>query len=500
MRKILIIWVCFALVINAFAAVPVRALDISITPETEFSNTAPLIITAYQTALSAAVLAAVEIYNQSNEPVDLSEWSLGVTAKDGMLYAVDYTTSYAGQLLPGEHVTATIDNSATYQLQYVSVPTVATIELHCGDASKNYRAVTAPIKDASDAPYFRTYTTTSYSTATQPFATTPYRPFYDDGLYVPLVTANDLRVVEIYPYASDCVPGDASVLCGDYVKLKNTGSHAVALDAYAVRTSYYGADRTASNTIMLYGNVEPGGTVVINTTNEGSKLSLTNSGGYVWLEDAWGLALYPETMQQYVAASADEQGYSYALALNGMWQWTTTPRPSGENVITEPVVSVAACPEGKYRSPETGRCRTIEEAVNALTACEEGYERNPTTNRCRKVVVATASELTPCKEGQERNPATNRCRSIASAVAELLPCDEGYERNPETNRCRKVKTDSVPSADFPVAPITSAGADASGWYAFATLGAIAAGYAIWEWRVEISGIYRKLLGVLRRAK
>lgn len=78
----------------------------------------------------------------------------------------------------------------------------------------------------------------------------------------------------------------------------------------------------------------------------------------------------------------------------------------------EPVLS--GCPEGKFRNPETNRCKNIVTTAS-LTPCRAGQERNPDTNRCRK--VASASTFAACKEGQERNPETNRCRNIAVAAA-----------------------------------------------------------------------------------
>lgn len=497
MRRFLTILVC---VVVACSTIVERtgAVTVTPTPEAEFANTAPLLITAYQTANVGKQLIALEVYNQSDDPVALTEWNLYAITQDTR-YQLAMSTLYNGLLLPGEHVTASVAAGASYTLQGVIGGTITSIEVECNDVSKNYKAVIATIKEPNDAPFFRSYTSTGYSTAAQPFVTSPNRSFYDDGLYSPLQTSLNLRIIEIYPYALDCAPNNSSELCGDYVKLKNTGEVTLQLDGLALRTDYYGATSTSSNTIKLYGSVAPGNTVLVTTLNSGSPMQLTNGGGYVWLEDAWGLARYDDTMQQYEPATSSMQGYSYAFS-GDTWQWTTTPSPHGDNIVTPPSSEAAACSEGKYRNPETGRCRTIEEAVNALTECEEGYERNPATNRCRKIVLASETSLAPCKEGQERNPATNRCRSIASAVAELLPCDEGYERNPETNRCRKLKTSDVPAADFPVTPTAAVGADMSGWYAFGALGVVALSYAVWEWRVEIKAIATRLLGFLRRAK
>lgn len=282
------------------------------------------------------------------------------------------------------------------------------------------------------------------------------------------------------------------------MKLANDSQQNLLLDGYVLRTDSSSASRTSANTITLTGTLAPGEVVPVYLTDSGSKLSLTNSGGYVWIEDAWGFTHYEGTMRRYESAGTSLQGYAYALGADNEWAWTSTPQPTSNNTITLP--EAAPCPDGKYRSPETNRCRTLEDALNALTACEEGYERNPTTNRCRKVASASASTLTPCKEGQERNPATNRCRSIASAVAELLPCDEGYERNPATNRCRKIRDTSVLGAKYPVQPYDQGTNATATWWVVGGIAALALGYAGWEWRREITAGLGRLRSVFTSGK
>lgn len=109
------------------------------------------------------------------------------------------------------------------------------------------------------------------------------------------------------------------------------------------------------------------------------------------------------------------------LLYEDQWIYSNQPTPSTVNQpYVEPAqdeeVSVttvlAPCPVGKYRNPETNRCRTIETAVSTLSACSEDEYRNPETNRCRK--LATSAVLAACAAGQERNPETNRCRKISS--------------------------------------------------------------------------------------
>lgn len=153
-----------------------------------------------------------------------------------------------------------------------------------------------------------------------------------------------------------------------------------------------------------------------------------------------------------------------------------------------------ACPAGKYRNPETNRCRNIE-SDTGLKPCAADQIRNPETNRCRSI-FASDSGLTPCKPGQTRNPDTNRCRSNASAAGVLKACAANQERNPETNRCRKKATSQTASTE--VKDIESKmQADRGGWLLAGTAGIGLASYGMAEWREEIAlGLrrFRSLLG------
>lgn len=153
---------------------------------------------------------------------------------------------------------------------------------------------------------------------------------------------------------------------------------------------------------------------------------------------------------------------------------------------------LADCGYGRYRSPETNRCRNVEVAAGTLAACASNQERNPETNRCRKVSVATAA-LVPCKVGQERNPETNRCRQIAANSSSLKPCAEGQERNPETNRCRKATAMSdigtSLGASHEQLPRTSLS------YTTPIIISIAVaciGYGLYEYRFELQNVAHKV--------
>lgn len=149
--------------------------------------------------------------------------------------------------------------------------------------------------------------------------------------------------------------------------------------------------------------------------------------------------------------------------------------------------ALAACPSGKYRNPETNRCKNIEAATTILTECKEGQERNPETNRCRKAET-TSSALKACDAGQERNPETNRCRKVGSSITSLTPCQPGYERNPQTNRCKKANVTASSltntSKDLGANPLTRFGFRILLLVTFAV-----AGYGIYEYRVDIANLW-----------
>ncbi len=482
---------------------------------TSLPKNGSVIITAYKAAIidttptatasnklyTIGDVSLVQLYNSGNIPVDISTVRILDSANPTRELLFN-KTERSGWLEPGRHVVlaalGAVDAVVTHRLDdwSATMPLVATRPVGLSVVYGDYRANSVDIA-GDNILRKRVFGSTSYNTTFQDALSpsditdsTATTHLFDDGLYVPPATTGDLQIIEIYPYSSSCSPFDTSILCGDYIKIANTGSKPIDLDDYTLRTDSSSASRTAANTFSLAGTLQPGETYLAYRTDAGGALSLTNSGGHIWLEDKWGMRQYTETATRYLSAGSSLQGFSYAVADDGVWQWTSTPQPYGDNIITIPVAEVALCPEGKYRNPDTNRCRNIEEVIGDLVPCQEGYERNSTTNRCRKI-ASTGTSLTPCKEGQERNPATNRCRSIASAIAELLPCDEGYERNPATNRCRKVQGGNVLGAEYPVEPYKQEGAAMATWWVVGGIAALAAGYGVWEWRREIgAGVSR----------
>lgn len=226
-------------------------------------------------------------------------------------------------------------------------------------------------------------------------------------------------------------------------------------------------------------------------THKDSAFTLTNTAGSLRLRTLD--AAYVYNVPEYTNAKDDQ---SWAL-INGVWQWTTIPTPGAANELPPAgmgsmVAGLTDCGEGRERNPLTNRCRNIPTA-SVLAPCKEGQYRSEETNRCRSIATAAASVLKPCGDDQFRNPLTNRCKKIASSD-DLADCGEGRERNPDTNRCRNVLgVASVPASTFAVQPIADGGMAFVGWWALGGIGLLAAGYAGWEWRRELTVYGRRVV-------
>ena len=165
-------------------------------------------------------------------------------------------------------------------------------------------------------------------------------------------------------------------------------------------------------------------------------------------------------------------------------------------IATPPVES--PCSVGQYRHPETRRCRKIE-AAKTITPCKDGYYRSEETGRCRSIASAAAKTLKPCPEGQFRNSATGRCKKIASTDDIAKECPEGFERNPQTKRCRKIKSANMPTVGSAAAEVKQVAGAAWGWWVFGGVSLLAVGYGIWQWRWEISQFVRKIRESIKSA-
>lgn len=475
-----------------------QASALSVTPTQPIPINSGLLITAYGVSMTQSSLEVLQIYNANENVMSLDGWRIGIVTT--LEPTPQPILSLSGYMKAESHILYAKSNTVIGPGVYpISTPSLLTGEritkLVLLAPLQSFLSAEQPVT-ASDGVYRRGTTTTGYSTSTT-FAkqNEPISLYADEFYTVPV--APTLQIVEVVPRHAECAPNDASIVCGDYLKLRNTGELAIDTSWYRLRTD--SGTSESGNAFSLGGVLEPGAYLTVFTRDDGERLSLTDSGGYVWFEDAAGLAqYYDETMIQYSSAgSSSKVGWAWVLdPADGEWKWTSTPQPDADNLVTVPVVAVVAeglseCPVGKYRSPETNRCRSIEEAVNVLAQCEEGKERNPVTNRCRSVATLASAVLAPCDEGQERNPATNRCRSVLAANQTLVPCQAGYERNPETNRCKKTLAGNT-SAATPAAALESSGASTLATALIITTGLGAVGYGVYEWRSELSRGLRRL--------
>ena len=259
------------------------------------------------------------------------------------------------------------------------------------------------------------------------------------------------------------------------------------------------------------GDIElnPGEFLVIKIKN--TKLKLPKTKGKVYLLDEAGSNIDSAEYEKLAKSS------SWSL-IDDEWMQTFMITENSENIFKEyldcqngyernalgrcvkiaipPVES--SCPAGQYRHPETRRCRKIE-AAKTITPCKDGYYRSEETGRCRSIASVAAKTLKPCPEGQFRNSATGRCKKIASTDDIAKECPEGFERNPQTKRCRKIKSANMPTVGSAAAEIKQVAGATWGWWVFGGVSLLAVGYGVWQWRWEISQFVRKICESIKSA-
>ncbi len=270
---------------------------------------------------------------------------------------------------------------------------------------------------------------------------------------------------------SEILPNPAGDDSGnEYIELFNTSATQVDLDGCSLRVG--NAIRPLSGKVspkqyvVLYGMVLPnanGGTVelITGTTEE--------------------VVTYP-------AGLKDDEAWAL---INDQWLITSRPTVGTENIMVEssiakvdsgPATVLQPCPLGKYRNPETNRCKNIEPA-GTLEPCKSGQVRNPETNRCRSVSDVLTS-LKSCDAGQVRNPVTNRCKKVSSSGS-LSACKEGQVRNPETNRCRKVAGTTTSAESGTQNKQQPQASKQVNYGVFIGLAVLIFGYGVFEYRNDI---------------
>ena len=186
-----------------------------------------------------------------------------------------------------------------------------------------------------------------------------------------------------------------------------------------------------------------------------TKLTLLNGGGSVQISPA-------DIMTVAYPALADDQAYAL---IDGSWQLTlsvTPGAPNAANAITNTeLATLAECPVGKARNPDTGRCKNLPVSPVAVKACAADQVRNPQTGRCRKIATAGSTQKA-CTADQVRNPQTNRCRKKVVTVA------------------KKIKKDDIVAKTKP------------SYWIMLTVASVIVGYGVYEYRQDILRIAGKL--------
>lgn len=462
---------------------------------TETTQSVPRINEVYPNAPGSSELGFefIELYNPSVTSIDLSAFQIRIKDKSKVM-------QLSGQIDPGGYASITttfslVNSGETVQLWLIDGLNEALVEeVAFTSGALETESWSWFETDWELAPVSSGLINTKYPEEEPPTVDIcPATPAIDanipEGYYInedgvcaviPPVTEHVLcdvaiRVNEIY---SDPIGLESAG--GEYVELFNAGNEALLLSGCEIRSS------KSSQLLIDFTDqdiIGPHEFILIELVDR-----LTNANGSVTLSGY--------DREDVTAYSGVTEGVSVSFFETG-WELSNQPTPSSQNIHSaevpeetgSSVASLADCGEGKYRSPETNRCRNIVSASAGLSECDPGQYRSPETNRCRKISTASAS-IAACAPGQERNPETNRCRKISSTNSSLKPCQEGYERNPETNRCRKVSNLSN-TAQLPPEDRQST-ATSINTVIMLTAVSLAGGYAVYEYRTEIGSVLQKV--------
>jgi hypothetical protein len=277
-------------------------------------------------------------------------------------------------------------------------------------------------------------------------------------------------VPSVHPIITEVLPNPQGADAGnEFIELYNPLSDAaIALSSYVLRV---GKELEKSYTFPATAVLQPGQYVAFYNSEIG--FTLLNSTSRLQLA-------YDDTpVGEVIVYDTPKDDHAWAF-VGETWLYTNRPTPNNANVASFIELD-------------------DEQISTSLKPCAANQYRSTETNRCRLITTATSSPQ-PCTAGQYRSPDTNRCRNLAAASSSLSPCKEGQERNAETNRCRN--SVKMTNADYAVEGVTTSNQGIS-WYWWLGIGGIVASvvaYAVWEWRVELRQVLRKLQAKFARNK
>ncbi len=421
----------------------------------------------------------VKIFNASDSTIDLGQYRIRTGAK-GQAASTSNTVVMSGIIGSGSYVSVPLSLNASGNWVW--------LEDRYGSISYDQTVINYPSSSGYDLQAW------AFNALSDNWEWTMYpMPGNQASRFPEQPLVNACSGIVISEIAANVASED------QFIEVSNIGTSAINLLGCALQTnrsqtsSFVFSDVTLrpAEYMTIYVRDTPltltkttSGSVYLLTSDLADEIDLVS---YADLSENTSWALIADDWKQTFTVTPNQSNVwlEYQLCAEGMVRNTDTGMC---NKITV-TASLSDCGIGKYRSEETNRCRSFEE-ISSLSPCDTDQYRSPETNRCRSLLTV-ASSLTPCAASQTRNPETNRCRSVESVDA-LSPCAAGQERNPDTNRCRSVTSSSV-AADFPVEVAAATSEATLGWWAFGGVGLIAAAYAGWEWRREVTGWVRRIV-------
>lgn len=475
---------------SLLVANPVSAL--TAVPPSPLLPQSPLLVTAYSVTPQGAPLY-LELYNDGDTPLRASDWSLVFE------WSAKTTTALASP-----RQTATLSGDTSQYIAPGGYVLVGFGTAVAGALAQHPQLAVNPDnylnKFRLEHPQYRAYERTFAATTVQTpmrlnqgtsgytttYAAEARTELWQTPWYVPQ-TATPVRVVELLPNSLGCQPFDTALTCSDYVKVHNTSTGTLDLAGLRLRTGTIGQNATSSNTMLLGGTLAPGGYGVF-------PMSLTNSGGWVWLEDSYGVMQYQDTTVGYGDASS-KKGQAWAQdAATGQWRWTRYPTPydtpnrftDGQpinscsalrlseiganvsrqfielyNIAAEPV-SLKGCQLQTNRSTETsyvfGEQMLAPGEFATIYIPDTPLSLTKTTTGT--VYLLSSDSQTEVDARSYENLSENTSYALVDGVWQqtfvmtpgaanvyepYVPCQAGYERNVETGRCNKIAVASTPT-------------------------------------------------------
>jgi len=476
--------------------VPVQAPppQVIVAPPPPDLPASPLLVTAFKATDGRVNI--VQIYNNSSSIERLSDWHVMYIAGDD-----EYEIQLGdGWILPKSYIVLGWEGESDFaDIEFSFTDSVGPLESIVFEKT-GYQPVRVVPPQNYTGQLLHRYKSSAGNYTTNTSFTVGAPTVYGGGLYV-LPVPPRIQVREVLVQPRDCLIGDTSTDCYDYIKLQNISDQPLDLSFYRLRSGFSNAASSNSNTMYFDAILAPYETKTLQFDRNGTPLSLSTNDGTVWFEDRYGFQTYPLNVPPYIDSDlTSHRGQSWAYdELTSTWRWgIPSPNQAENRFPLEPGKGQAGsretlkpCRDDQYRSEITNRCRSISTTSSTQKPCKEGQYRSEETNRCRSIATAAASVLKPCADDQFRNPTSGRCKKIASAE-ELKDCGEGRERNPVTSRCRNVLGASITKADFAPERVSASSSARIGWLIFGGVMLAAIGYGAWEWRYELISFVRRI--------